>query len=304
MRTVIAIFISIVLLGFVGLNNVQAQSKSPVRVYLEHFRSTEKRMLSARVLTKPEKRYLPAVGIEVLLYMSEISEKNLLGTILTTNDGTGTYTLNQEQFKNANDKKFIQFFAVVDESETLRRKEAEIIINDVKLEVKYFSDTIWRKNIYVHVFETDTAGNNIPQEGIEIKFLVERPLSPLPIKDVFNPSDDEGRTLTNVNGDISLSFPDDLPGDVDGNLQILVRIVEHDDYGTVEVADIKQWGVPTIINDLTLKRSLWASSANAPISLLIFINALILGVWGTIFYIVFKIFRIRNIGKGHNLKNI
>jgi hypothetical protein len=229
MKTVIGILISIVLFGLAGLNNLQAQSKAPVRVYLEHFRSPEKRVLSVRVLTKPEKRYLPAVGVEVFLYMSEISENNLLGTIIATDDGTGTFTLNQEQFKLAEDKKYIQYFAVVNESETLRRKEAEITIKDVKLEVNYFGDTIWRKQIYVHVFETDTAGNNIPQEGIEIKFLVERPLSPLPIKDVFNPSDDEGRTLTDVNGDISLNFPDDLPGDADGNLQILTRIVEHDD---------------------------------------------------------------------------
>jgi hypothetical protein len=298
MKTVIAILISIVLFGLAGLNNLQAQSKAPVRVYLEHFRSPEKRVLSVRVLSKPEKRYLPAVGVEVFLYMSEISEINLLGTIIATDDGTGTFTLNQEQFKLAEDKKYIQYFAVVNESETLRRKEAEITIKDVKLEVKYFGDTIWRKQIYVHVFETDTAGNNIPQEGIEIKFLVERPLSPLPVKDVFNPSDDEGRTFTDSSGEISMTFPNDLPGDADGNLQILIRIVEHDDYGTVEVADIKAWGVPTIINDLTLKRSLWASSANAPISVLIFINSLILAVWGTIFYIVFKIFQIRKIGKG------
>ena len=176
------IIICLILSVGLSLPKAQSQSKAPVRVYLEHFRSSENRVLSARVLSKPEKRYLPAVGLEVLLYMSEISEKNLLGTILTTDDGTGTYTLNPEQYEFAKDKKFIQFFAVVNESETLRRKEAEITINDVKLEVKYFGDTIWRKNIYVHVFETDTAGNNIPQEGIEIKFLVERPLAHCQLK--------------------------------------------------------------------------------------------------------------------------
>ena len=77
-----------------------------------------------------------------------------------------------------------------------------------------------------------------------------------------------------------------------------------DDYGTVEVANLTQWGIPTIINDITLKSSVCSSGANAPVSLLIFINALILAVWGIIFYIVFKIFQIRKIGKVHNLNNI
>ena len=298
MKTVLAIIICTLTFGSAGLNNLQAQSKAPVRVYLEHFKSPAKRVLSVRVLAKPEKRYQPAAGLEVFLYISEISEKGLLGVINTTDDGTGTYSLSQEQFELAESRSNVQYFAVVNESETLRRKEREINIKNVNLEVIYFGDTIWRKQIYVHVFETDSAGNDIPQEDVEIKFLVERPLSPLPIKDVFTPSDDKGRTFTDVNGDIALSFPDDLPGDVDGNIQILIRIVENDDYGTVEIADIKQWGIPTITNDLTLKRSLWASSANAPVSLLIFINSLIVGVWGIIFYILFKIFHIRKLGKG------
>lgn len=296
MKTVLAILISMVLLGSTGLTNLQAQA--PVRVYLEHFKSLKKRELNVRVLTKPEKRYLPAAGVEVVLYTSEINETSLLGNITTDDNGRGTYTLNKEQFELAEEKKITQYFAVVNESESLKRKEADIIINDVKIDVEYFGDTIWRKQIYVHVFETDSAGESIPQEDVEIEFLVERPLSPLPIMDVFNPSDDEGNTFTDKNGNISLNFPDDLPGDIDGNLQILIRIVEHDDYGTVEVSDIKQWGVPTVINDLTLKRSLWASSANAPISLLIFINSLILAVWGIIFYIVYKIFHIRKLGRG------
>jgi hypothetical protein len=298
MKTALAILISILQFGFASLNNLQAQSKTPVRVYLEHFRSPEERLLSVRVLAKPEKRYLPAAGVEVFLYVSEISETNMLGTIITSDDGMGTYTLNQKQYEIAEGKKISQYFAVVNESETLRRKAAEITIKDVNMEVRYFGDSIWQKQIYVHVSEMDSTGNDIPQKKVSINILVDRPLSPLPISDVFSTADDEGNLSTDAEGNIHLNFPDDLPGDEEGNIKILIKIVEDDDYGTVEVADIKQWGVPTIINDLTLKRSLWASSANAPISLLIFINVLIAGVWGTIFYIVFKIFHIRKIGKG------
>jgi len=300
MKTVVAILTGIILIGISGTSKLQAQSKSSVRVYLEHFRNQEKRELSVRVLTKPEKRYLPAAGVEVKVYIYEINDANLLGTITTAHDGTGTYTLNQQQSAQVAAKNAVQYFAVVNETESLSRKETEIIINDVQLDVVYFGDTIWQKQIYVHVFETDSAGNKIPQEDVAIKFLVDRPLSPLPVSDVFNPEDDESITSTDLNGNISLNFPDDLPGDEDGNIQILIRIIEHDDYGTVEVSAKKPWGIPSDLNDLTLKRSLWASGANAPISLLIFVNSLIIAVWGMIFYIIYKIFRIRKIGQAES----
>jgi hypothetical protein len=292
------ILICLILSVILGFHNAQSQSKAPVRVYLEHFKFQEEHQLSIRVLTKNDRRYRPAEGVEVSLYASIISSAHLLGSLVSTEDGTNTYTFSKEQNEIANNLLITTYYGVIHENDTVQSKEVDITIKDVNLEVRYFGDSVWRKQIYVHVSETDSAGNDIPQKNVDINILVDRPLSPLPIKDVFSTPDEDGNLSTDEAGNISMNFPDDLPGDADGNLKILIKIVEDDDYGTVEVADIKQWGIPTIINDLTLKRSLWASSANAPIALLIFINALILAVWGIIFYIVIKIFHIRKLGRG------
>ena len=292
------IIICLTLSVILGLPKAQSQSKAPVRIYLEHFKYEEEHQLAIRVLTKNDRRYRPAEGVEVKLYASKILPTNLLGSLISTEDGTNTYTFSKEQNEIANTLLVTTYYGVIHENDTVQSKEVEITIKAVHLEVQYFGDSIWRKQIYVHVSETDSTGNDIPQKNVNMKILVDRPLSPLPIKDVFSTPDDDGNLSSDAEGNIYMNFPDDLPGDVDGNLKILIKIVEDDDYGTVEVADIKQWGVPTVINDLTLKRSLWASSANAPVSLLIFINALILAVWGIIFYIVFKIFHIRKIGRG------
>ena len=287
------IIICLILSVILGLPNAQSQSKAPVRIYLEHFKYAEEHQLAIRVLTKNDRRYRPAEGVEVKLYINKISPAYLLGSLVSTEDGTNTYTFSKEQNEIAENSMITTYYGVVHENDTVQNKEVDITIKDVNLEVRYFGDSIWRKQLYVHVSETDSTGNDIPQKNVDIKILVDRPLSPLPIKDVFSTPDDEGNLSTDAEGNIYMNFPDDLPGDVDGNLKILIKIVEDDDYGTVEVSDVKQGGVPTVINDLTLKRSLWASSANAPVSLLIFINALILAVWGIIFYIVFKIFQIR-----------
>jgi hypothetical protein len=292
------ILICLILSVILGFHKAQSQSKAPVRVYLEHFKFQEEHQLSIRVLTKNDRRYRPAEGVEVKLYASKISPRNLLGSLVSTEDGTNTYTFSKEQNEIANNTMAATYYGVIHENDTVQNKEVDITIKDVNLEVRYFGDSVWRKQIYVHVSETDSAGNDIPQKKVDINILVDRPLSPLPIRDVFSTDDEEGNMSTDAEGNIYMNFPDDLPGDEDGNLKILIKIVEDDDYGTVEVADIKQWGIPTIINDLTLKRSLWASSANAPIPLLIFVISLIVAVWWVIFYIVYKLFHIRKIGRG------
>ena len=292
------IIICLILSVILGLPKAQSQSKAPVRIYLEHFKSQEEHQLSVRVLTKNDRRYRPAEGVEVSLYASKISPEHLLGSLVSTEDGTNAYSFSKEQNEIAENLLITTYYGVIHENDTVQSKEVEITIKAVNLEVRYFGDSIWRKQIHVHVSETDSVGNDIPQKNVNIKILVDRPLSPLPIKDVFSTPDEEGNLSTDAEGNIYMNFPDDLPGDDDGNLKILIKIVEDDDYGTVQVADIKQWGIPTTIKDLTLKRSLWASSANAPILLIVFITSLIVAVWGIIFYIVYKIFRISKLGAG------
>ena len=277
-----------VLAGVINSDSSKPTDKVPVRIYLEHFRNKETVRLSARVLTKKDKRYRPAEGVEVILYISELSPENLLGKIITAEKGIGTYTLTQTQYDSVKNKKIVRYIGVVNENDTLQRKKTEITIKDVNLSIRFDTENSV-KMIYAHVSETDSTGGEIPQSGVEIKFLVERPLSPLPIGDEY--------ITTNENGDASVEFPDDLPGDQEGNLKIMVRIAENENYGTVEVSHLKPWGVPTYIDEITEKRSLWASGANAPIPLLIFINSLIAGVWGIILYILFKILKIRKIGQ-------
>ncbi|MDH5366479.1 MAG: hypothetical protein OEW67_05790 [Cyclobacteriaceae bacterium] len=288
MKAILKIFIGIILFSCSGLNNLQAQNKATTRVYIEHFKNRETYQLSVRVITKEDKRYLPTAGIEVELYASEISSENLLETVLTTENGTATYTFNHEQFEYAENAEVAQYFAVVNENEKIKGKVAEITIKKVNFTIRLaVEDSI--KKVYAYVSETDSIGNSIPKKGVEIKFLVDRPLSPLPVGEDYN--------VTNKEGRVSMEFPDDLPGDTEGHLKVMVRIIENEDYGTVEVSEVVQWGIPMIIEDKASKRSLWASSANAPISLLIFINSLIIAVWGIIVYIIYKIFQIRKLGR-------
>ncbi len=131
-------------------------------------------------------------------------------------------------------------------------------------------------------FEGDSIG--APIEGIDLYFFVQRTFSLLPIGDRFNTTDENGRVI--------VEFPSDLPGDRNGDVTVIVKIEEADDYSDTEVSKVVNWGIPQVIDQSESKRTLWAASANAPISLMILTNSLILIAWGLIFYIIFKIYHI------------
>jgi hypothetical protein len=134
-------------------------------------------------------------------------------------------------------------------------------------------------------FTHDSIGD--PIEEIDLYIYVERTFSLLPIGDRFNETDE--------NGELTIEFPTDLPGDTTGRVNVIVKIEDADEYADTSFSKTINWGIPLVVDKSENKRALWAASANAPISLLILTNSLILIVWGIIFYICLKIYHISKI---------
>lgn len=130
--------------------------------------------------------------------------------------------------------------------------------------------------------------SGMPIEDLELYYFVKRTFSLLPIGDPFNSTDE--------NGIIEVKFPNDLPGDTEGNVIIVVKILESDLYNDQTLEVSKNWGIPTVTEDPKAeKRSLWAAAANAPISLIVIVSSMIIAVWYIIFYIIFKLYKISRI---------
>lgn len=130
--------------------------------------------------------------------------------------------------------------------------------------------------------------SGMPIEDLELYYYVKRTFSLLPIGDAFNSTDE--------NGIIEVKFPNDLPGDTEGNVIIVVKILESDLYNDQTLEVTKNWGIPTVLEDPKVeKRSLWAAAANAPISLIVIVSSMIIAVWYIIFYIIFKLYKISRI---------
>lgn len=146
-----------------------------------------------------------------------------------------------------------------------------------------FSDETATKTITAIV--SDKSG--LPIEEVELFFFVQRTFSLLPLGDEFNETDE--------NGELEIEFPNDLPGDKKGNVTIIVKIIDHDLYNDLSIETIKKWGIPTYLNDTADERSLWAASANAPITLIVAVSCMIFVIWFIILYIIFTFYKISKI---------
>lgn len=157
------------------------------------------------------------------------------------------------------------------------------IMEDALVSVSYSEE-----NETKTITATATDQTGLPIEDLELYFFVERTFSLLPIGDGFN--------MTDENGVVEIEFPNDLPGDTEGNLVIITKILESDLYNDLSIESTKNWGVPVILEDpKNEKRSLWAAAANAPISLILIVSLMILSVWYIICYIIYNLFSISKI---------
>lgn len=147
-----------------------------------------------------------------------------------------------------------------------------------------FSD----ENDHKIIVATAIDQSGLPIEELELYFYIKRTFSLLPIGDAFNETDEDGV--------VEIEFPNDLPGDTEGNLIIITKIIESDLYNDLTLETTKKWGIPVEITDSQdEKRSLWAAAANAPLTLVVSVSLMIIAVWSIVWYIVFILYTISRI---------
>ncbi|MCX6292267.1 MAG: hypothetical protein NT126_10955 [Bacteroidetes bacterium] len=124
-----------------------------------------------------------------------------------------------------------------------------------------------------------------PVKEVDIHFYVKRLFSLLPI----------GKAVkTDDNGESNTIFPLDLPGDKNGNILVIAKIEEDENYGNAEAQAEIKWGtLSNPENDHWANRSLSASREKAPTYLIVASNLIIMVIWGTIFFVFLQVFRIR-----------
>ena len=134
----------------------------------------------------------------------------------------------------------------------------------------------------------DSVWTPVPE--VEIRLIAKRILKDIPVtEEEYYETDEEG----NVSSELTAT----IPGDHDGKLLVGAKIVDHDSYGNIETTQWVTWGTPGVADNSFSQRTLWSTRDKTPWWLLVFPNLIITAVWGIIYYLIYQLIKIRNLGK-------
>ncbi len=139
-------------------------------------------------------------------------------------------------------------------------------------------------------FLTTADSVRVPLGEVDVHYYIKRDFGLMRFGEISN--------YTSEKGKVTVSFPDGIIGDDQGNVTVLARIENDFLYKNNESAVVLRWGSLLVTEDAKFnERTLWGSRSKSPVWLLILANGILAGVWGVILYILYNLFRIKKAGK-------
>ena len=210
------------------------------------------------------------------LQVSDTTEKNL-GFIITDERGKATLNVKNEALIMAKDGS-LNFKASFAGNKQMETADGEVTVKKAQLQITPVKEDslLTVKVKFVAPGAADSAGKDLT-----IGIFVNRSFNPLKI----------GEGTTDENGEVTVEIPANLPGDDKGNITLLAKIDENENYGNLEASVTQQWGIPVSDEQGDQPRALW--SVHPPIWMLVTFIALMVIVWGHFLVIVYELFRLR-----------
>ena len=238
---------------------------------------------------KEGRKFNPLPKREVQLYLDSADNTNLIAKIITDKKGEGSCTLPpslKDKWNNSNKHSFI---AVLKGEKGEEEITSTLEITKAKIAIDT-SNTDGTRSINVKVLYAD---NNewSPAKDVEMKVGVDRSGSVLS-------AGDEATYTTDSTGMVNVEFKKlNLPGDKTGNFMLVAKVEDNEQYGNLIIEKTVPWGTATKIDNTFFdQRTLWTTRFRTPFWLLLIAYSIVIGVWGTIIYLVMQIVKIKKLG--------
>ncbi len=235
--------------------------------------------LRAAVKAKIDGKVRKMHSLKIHYYLVNDSAETELGAINADLNGYGVFNVKPEQVID-NKEGILNFKAKVNANKNMEEGVGEVSVKRAKL----IATPIEEEGVYsVQVKLVDlSTGTETAVSEAAIGLYVKRMFNPLKV----------GEGTTDENGEAIIEFPGKLPGDAKGNLNIVARLDEDENFGFLEASFTgEKWGIPISDKLEDQPRALW--SAHPPLWMLITFIVLMLAVWGHYIVIVYELFRLR-----------
>jgi len=288
--------IIILLIGLLITANSIAQEFEIKNYRIRFNLNTVKQADNSRVLEvkflaankKNRKDRVPIFEADIEFYNVLNDEELKLGVAKTNKEGFAQLTIPANQSYLVDDDGYINLKAVFEGSDGLKSKEDEIAVKDIFLELDLKEiDSV--KTVILNAFSLDSLQTKIPVEELDVVFSVGGMISKMPIE--------EG---TLENGEYEFEFPNDIPGNSQGDIDVFVVLEDHDEFANVTQKKTINWGVFHKVN-VEQPYTLW--SEVAPIWMYVVLTVLLVGVWSNYIYSFINLLKIKKEGKELESKN-
>jgi len=275
-----------IILGFMHflINPANAQSKERTRLKAYYERLPDSHRKVYVVLTQGSGRSLAFVeNAEIHISTFEGENEIDLTSIITDSNGEAYLLIESGYPFTKDDEGYYSINTRFDGNDSLRAADKLVKFKDLNIEISFKTEDSL-KTVTLSTYEFDSVGNPLPIAELDLNVGVERLYSTLYLEKVE----------TNEEGIASMIFPNDIPGDSIGTINVVVRLEEDDDYGTVMEVAKADWGIPV---DYTIKdngRSLFGDEA--PLWMIISVFVILLGAWYHFIRAILKLYKMRNLG--------
>lgn len=269
----------------------QDSAKNELVMNLGYFMNNNKTIyLMVNTKTKIDRKFQPVNGMVVNLYLDNDSAANLIGKVITNEKGLAKAII-PPALKDEWDKSASHTFIGVSEmNKEFDETKAEAEITKTKITIDTLADTETR-TITVNV--SALIGEDwVPAKDVDMKIGIKRQGG------ILSAGDEETYTTDSSGTALAEFIKDSLPGDEKGNLIMVAKVEDNDQYGNLRVEKTIPWGV-AFTPDKTFfdQRTLWTTRFKTPFWLLFMAYSIVIGVWGTLIYLVVQLVKIDKLGK-------
>jgi hypothetical protein len=217
-------------------------------------------------------------GLKVRFYQETSDGEIELGEAISDQKGVSRVEVNPEKIKTEKSG-MLTFIARYGGNKSLEETEETVSITRAILRAEPLTgDDGYSLNLSL-MSGSEEQANPLPE--MDLNVYVQRMFTPLKI----------GETATDEEGAAVIEIPDSFTGDAVGNITLLVRLEDNDDYGMLEASVVQPWGIPVSDQITKMPRSLF--SQDPPLWMLITFIVLMVTVWGHYFVIVYELVKLR-----------